>query len=92
MIEMPRSARVWGDCVVTLTLTNPNDTPLLGTATWSGRINADTPTTSFSLSVPADTNPSALRVVIDAGENGPAQDRITLRDVLVLCDESPAAK
>lgn len=92
VIDMPRSARVWGDCVVTLTLTNPNETPLLGTATWSGRINADTPTTSFSLSVSADTNPSALRVVIDAGENGPAQDRITLRDVLVLCDESPAAK
>jgi hypothetical protein len=90
VVEMAPSDRVWGDCTVTVESGAIEDASSDHEGApwrelWTTRINADTPTAGFAFDLPAQvqSTPRLLRVRIGEGENGPVQDRVWLRRVLI---------
>lgn len=76
VIELPASARAWGDCNVILL-------DAAGKERWSARVNNQAPRHAFNLDLTnAPTQDLTLRV--DAGANGPIEDRILVRRALIL--------
>lgn len=86
-VEMAPADRIWGDCVVTLeAVAAGSDAALTAPAKelWSARINADKPTATLAADLPDPAGaPLLLRVRITDGANGPVQDRVWLRRVLI---------
>ncbi len=88
-VEMAPSDRVWGDCTVTLEEVPGESAGALtaaGHELWTARISGDTPTATFSIDLTgkgASGGVRLLRVRVGEGENGPVQDRVWLRRVLI---------
>lgn len=76
VIELPASARAWGDCNVTLL----DDA---GNERWSARVNNQTPRNTFNLDLTASPT-QTLTLRVDAGANGPIEDRVLIRRALIL--------
>lgn len=76
VIELPASARAWGDCNVLLLDAS-------GSQRWSARANSQAPRHAFNLDL-TNAPTSALTLRVDAGANGPIEDRILLRRALIL--------
>ncbi len=89
VVEMAPSDRVWGDCTVTLEdVASGSDGALTaeGRELWTARINGDSPSAAFLVDLPAADDPRTprrLRVRVGEGANGPVQDRVWLRRVLI---------
>jgi len=77
-IEMPPSARLWGDCEVIVEVIGANGS---GTQLARAQLNQSSP--SMSVNAPL-TNAAKLRVTVDQGPSGPIQDRVVLRRGLLL--------
>lgn len=87
VVEMAPGDRVWGDCTITLEVVpgeSAESFTSAGTEVWTTRLNAETPSATFLIDL-AGTSTAArlLRVRVDEGENGPVQDRVWLRRVLI---------
>jgi hypothetical protein len=78
VVELPASARAWGDCNVVML-------DEAGRERWSARLNGQDPRQDFNLDLGAEPT-SSLTVRVDAGANGPIEDRVLLRRVLLLLD------
>lgn len=77
---LPPASRVWGDCI--LILEQEGIKGIGGKALAKVRLNGDTPEADINVELLAGGGP--LRVTLDPGENGPIQDRVVLRQPLVL--------
>lgn len=77
-LEMPPSARLWGDCQVTVEVLGSNGS---GTQLARAQLNQATPQAVVNAAL---TNAAKLRVTIEPGPSGPIQDRVVLRRALVL--------
>ena len=77
-IDMPVSARLWGDCEVVIEVEAAGQVRPL----WRRRLNESTPEAAFNLELPGGSD-LQWRVRLEAGENGPIMDRAVLRRVLV---------
>lgn len=81
-LELPLSARIWGDCTATLThIANGTTTQLL-----KERFRGEAPSKAVNVAlapVPKGRG-SVLRLTLEAGPLGPIQNRIVLRRPLVL--------
>lgn len=89
VLELPESSRVWGDCNVTLTAQD-------GSKLFTTRLNGAAPIATFNVVLPTSKK-SAITVRVDAGENGPIEDRVVIRRALILLDvkdpaSAPSAK
>lgn len=83
VLELPESSRVWGDCNVTILASD-------GGKLFTTRLNADKPQVPFNVALP--TGKQSLTVRVDAGENGPIEDRVLIRRALILLDvKDPAS-
>jgi len=76
-LELDPASRVWGDCVVTVTLE-----PTKGTALEivKARLWEESASTAF---VAQTSGGWTLRIRVDPGERGPVQDRIVIRRSLI---------
>jgi len=79
-IILPESSRRWGDAVVVVEL---GTSPVRELA--RERINGDRPTVEVSAALDAPKG-STLRIRLEEGENGPIQDRVLLRQAIVIND------
>lgn len=82
-LELDPASRVWGDCLVTVTLT-----PAKGGGGAGGvkdllkaRLNEDSPTASFTAETAGG---GTIRVRVEPGERGPVQDRVIIRRPMIL--------
>lgn len=83
VLELPESSRVWGDCNVTISTGD-------GAKLFSTRLNGEKPTAAFNVVLPKGKQ--SLTVRVDAGENGPIEDRVLIRRALILLDvKDPAS-
>lgn len=72
----------WGDCEVTIFLAAGEDDPsprLL----MRDRLNARRPIAPVNVPLMSGGRPQRLRVIVDAGEHGPVQDQLVLRNFLI---------
>jgi hypothetical protein len=77
-VELPVSARLWGDCEVAIeAVASGRVRPL-----WRQRLNESTPEAAFNLELPGGSD-LEWTVRLEAGDNGPIMDRVVLRRVLV---------
>jgi hypothetical protein len=80
-VEMPPSARVWGDCeLIVESLAGPKTTQIAKV-----HLCGESPTADLSLAI---TGASKLRMTIDPGPTGPVEDRVVLRRPVVLVEDS----
>ena len=77
---LPPACRVWGDCV--LILEQEGVKGIGGKTLAKVRLSGDTPEADINVELLAGGG--ALRATLDPGENGPIQDRVVLRQPLVL--------
>ena len=77
---LPPACRVWGDCV--LILEQEGVKGIGGKSLAKVHLSGDTPEIEINAELLAGGGP--LRVTLDPGENGPIQDRVVLRQPLVL--------
>jgi hypothetical protein len=78
-VELPPSARVWGDCELIIEGVAGSKASQLSKVHLSGS------TPSADVSVPL-AGAGRLRMTIDPGPSGPIQDRVVLRRPVVLVD------
>jgi hypothetical protein len=78
-LELPPSARVWGDCEVLVESVTGAKAAQLTKA----HLNGSQPTAEVSVVV---AGASKLRITIDAGPSGPIQDRVVLRRPVVMVE------
>lgn len=77
---LPESCRRWGDAVVVIEI---GTSPVRELA--RERINGDHPMVEINAALDAPKG-STLRIRLEAGENGPVQDRVLLRQAIVIND------
>lgn len=77
---LPAASRVWGDCVLIVEQTGVKG--IGGKELAKVRLNGDAPEVDLNVELLAGGGP--LRVTLDPGENGPIQDRVVLRQPLIL--------
>lgn len=85
-LELDPASRIWGDCVVTVTII-PSKGPAREVV--KSRLWEESATASFVAEVAGG---STLRVRVEPGEKGPVQDRVVIRRPLILVGMPPAAK
>ncbi len=78
ILELPPSARLWGDCEAVIEAVGPsnNAVPLAREP-----LNQSRPTAVVNAPL---SNATRLRITIDPGPSGPIQDRVFIRRALVL--------
>jgi hypothetical protein len=77
-LELPPSARLWGDCEVVVEVLNTAGAP---TQIVKAPLNQATPQAVINTPV---TGAAKLRVTVNPGPSGPIQDRIVIRRALLL--------
>lgn len=77
---LPESSRRWGDAVVVIEL---GTSPVRELA--RERLNGDRPMVEVNAALDAPKG-AVLRIRLEAGENGPVQDRVLLRQAIVIND------
>jgi hypothetical protein len=82
VVELPASARAWGDCHVVMF-------DAAGRERWTARLNAQTPRFDFNLDLSAEPT-RELTIRVDAAANGPIEDRVLIRRALLLLEATPA--
>lgn len=85
-LELDTASRIWGDCVVTVTLVPAKG---LSREVVKARLWEEVATATFIADVDGG---STLRVRVDPGERGPVQDRVVIRRPLILVGTPPAGK
>jgi len=80
--ELPVSARAWGDCSVVMF-------DGAGAQVWTTRLSGDAPSAPFNIDL-SGKDALTLTVRVEAGANGPIEDRVLLRRVLLLLDNKQA--
>lgn len=82
-VELPAACRVWGDCVLIVQMVG-----VAGNASREiarERLNDARPLVPMNLSLgETGTKSATLRITLDPGERGPIQDRVVLRQPLLL--------
>lgn len=84
-VQMDDRSFAWGDCEVVVSIILPG-APARVLA--RGRLNVDSPTLAIAADLGSAPAGSRLRVQVDPGERGPAQDRVVLRRVLLITPTS----
>lgn len=77
---LPAACRVWGDCVLVVEQTGVKG--IGGKELARVRLNGDEPEADLNVELVSGGGP--LRVTLDPGENGAIQDRVVLRQPLIL--------
>ncbi len=86
MAELPESSWTWGDCILHITAIGADG---IETNVLRERLSSQRTAVEFSATLPrGDRHGTQLIVTLDEGEHGPVQDRVVLRGVLVLLDET----
>lgn len=83
-LELDPASRVWGDCVVTVTLTSGKGAAGSGGAgkdLLKARLNEDSPVASF---LAETVGGGSIKIKVDPGERGPVQDRVIIRRPMIL--------
>jgi hypothetical protein len=79
-VVLPESCRRWGDAIVVVEI---GTSPVRELA--RERLNGDRPVVEVNAALDAPKG-SILRIRLEAGENGPVQDRVLLRQAIVIND------
>jgi hypothetical protein len=77
---LPAACRVWGDCVLVVEQTGVKG--IGGKELARVRLNGETPEADLNMELLTGGGP--LRMTLDPGENGAIQDRVVLRQPLIL--------
>ncbi|MBX3359142.1 MAG: hypothetical protein KF745_12035 [Phycisphaeraceae bacterium] len=78
-LAMPSAAWAWGDCEVSISSLGPDGAPV---ELIRVRLNADRPAEHVDLSLPQSSG-AALRIRVEPGANGPIQDWVDLKRMLI---------
>lgn len=77
--RLREDCRVWGDCVLTVSVGDRVEQPVT--------INDRNPEVGFTIDLPGGTERATLSVRLDEGANGPIQDRVMLDGFILLSSD-----
>lgn len=88
MLALREDCRAWGDCTATLTFARAGQSAEL----FKGTLTGMQPIATVAVDIPPGTTAGTLTLAIDAGRNGPIQDRVVLRAGVVKLSNSQMVK
>ncbi|MFO0492050.1 MAG: hypothetical protein ACK51T_06390, partial [bacterium] len=87
-LALREDCRAWGDCTATLTFARAGQSAEL----FKGTLTGMQPIATVAVDIPPGTTAGTLTLAIDAGRNGPIQDRVVLRAGVVKLSNSQLVK